>query len=101
MDRLREFGELMVSDEVAWKLKRMSSATIDRKLKHQREALHLLRRKGGPKPNYILRQKIPIKLTEWDTSIVGYAEIDLVMHCGSSTLGEYVNALSATEISSG
>ena len=101
VDRLREFGELMVSDEVAWKLKRMSSATIDRKLKHQRETLHLLRSKGGPKPNYILKQKIPIKLTEWDISIVGFSEIDLVLHCGSSTLGEYVNTLSSTEISSG
>jgi len=101
VDRLREFGELMVSDEVAWKLKRMSSATIDRKLKQQRETLHLLRGKGGPKPSYILKQKIPIKLTEWDSSIVGYSEIDLVVHCGSSTLGEYVNTLSSTEISSG
>ena len=28
-------------------------------------------------------------------------EMDLVVHCGSSTLGEYINTLSATEISSG
>jgi len=38
VDRLRELGELEVSDEVALKLKRVS-ATIDRKLKHQREVL--------------------------------------------------------------
>lgn len=101
VDRLRGFGELMVSDEVALKLKMMSSATIDRKLKHQREFLHLSRSKGGPKPGYILKQKIPVKLTEWDTSIVGYSEIDMVVHCGSSTVGEYVNTLSTTEISSG
>jgi len=43
-------GELKVSDEAALKLKKMSSATIDRKLKHQREVLHLLRSKGGPAP---------------------------------------------------
>ncbi|MCL0084768.1 hypothetical protein M1N69_01245 [Thermodesulfovibrionales bacterium] len=35
VDRLSELGELRVSGEVASKLKRMSSATIDRKLKHQ------------------------------------------------------------------
>ena len=99
--RLRELGELDIPEEVALKLKKVSSATIDRKLKHQREVLHLLRSKGGPKPGSLLKQKIPIRLTEWDTSVVGYMEIDLVVHCGSSTFGEYINTLSTTEISSG
>jgi hypothetical protein len=99
--RLRELGELRVSDEVALKLKRMGSATIDRKLKHQREVLHLLRSKGGPKPGSLLKQEIPIRLTDWDTSKMGYLEMDLVVHCGSSTFGEYINTLSTTEVSSG
>ena len=68
VDRLRELGEIEISDEVAWKLEIMSSATIDRKLKHQREFLHLSRSKGGPKPGYLLKQKIPVRLTQWDTS---------------------------------
>ncbi len=101
VDRLRELGELRITDEVTWKLKRMSPATIDRKLKHQRQALHLLWSKGGPKPGSLLKQKIPIRLTEWNTSEVGYVEMDLVVHCGSSTSGEYINTLSTTEISSG
>ncbi|MBT9166015.1 MAG: hypothetical protein DDT25_00679 [Chloroflexi bacterium] len=88
MDRLMELGELEVSGEVALKLKRMSSATIDRKLKHQREVFHLLRSKGGPNPGSQLEQKIPLRLTEWDTSMVGYGEADIVVHCGASTLGE-------------
>jgi len=101
LDRLRQLGEIEIADDIALKLKMISPATIDRKLKHQREFLHLPRSKGGPKPGYILKHKIPIKLTEWDTSIVGYLEIDMVVHCGSSTLGEYINTLSTTEISSG
>jgi len=99
--RLSELGEIKISDEVAVKLKVMSSATIDRKLKHQREFLHLLRSQKGPKPGYVLKQKIPVRLTQWDTSKVGYVEMDFVVHCGSSTLGEYANTLSVTEISSG
>jgi len=99
--RLRELGEIEISEEVALKLKMISPATIDRKLKHQREFLHLLRVKGGPKPGYLLKQKIPIRLTQWDTGKVGYVEMDMVVHCGSSALGEYVNTLSVTEISSG
>ena len=101
LGRLRELGELKVSDEVALKLKTISSGTIDRKLKHQREVLHLLRSRSGPKPGSLLKRKIPIRLTEWDTSKTGYVEMDLVIHCGSSTLGEYINTLSTIEVSSG
>jgi len=99
--RLRELGEIEISNEVALKLKRISSATIDRKLKHQRELLHLSRSRGRPKPGSLLKQKIPIRLTEWDTSQLGYVEADMVVHCGSSTLGEYINTVSSTEVSSG
>ncbi len=101
IDRLLMMGELNISGEAAIKLKEISSATIDRKLKHQRSVLHLLRSKGGPKPGSLLKQKIPIRLTDWDTSKVGNVEADLVVHCGSSAFGEYVNTLSNTEIFSG
>ena len=101
VERLREMGELKISDEVAMKLKAISPATIDRKLKHQREVLHLLRARGSNKPGSLLRRKIAIRLTQWDTSEVGYVEMDLVVHCGSSTLGEYINTVSVTEVSSG
>ena len=37
LDRLREFNEIRICEDVALRLKTMSSATIDRKLKHQRE----------------------------------------------------------------
>ena len=101
-DRVREFGELNIQDDVALKLRKISSATIDRKLKHQREVLRLLRSKGGPKPGSLLKQKLPIRLTRWDTSQVGYVGADMVVHCGASTLClPYVNTLSTTEISSG
>jgi hypothetical protein len=101
IERLTELGEIEASEEVMLKLKAMSPATIDRKLKHQREYLHLSRSKRGPRPGYLLKQKIPIRLTQWDTSVVGYLETDLVCHCGSSTVGEYVNTVSTTEIYSG
>ncbi len=42
-DRLRQFGELPISDEVASKLKRMSPATIDRKLKCQDQCFWALK----------------------------------------------------------
>ena len=101
VDRLRQLEELHLPNEAARKLKEISPATIDRKLRHQREVLRLLRKKGHPKPKSLLYQKIPVRLNDWDTSIVGNLGIDLVEHCGSSTAGEYIHTLSVTEIASG
>ena len=100
-ERLRQFGELAVSDDVAGKLKRMSAATIDRKLKHQKEVLHLQWSRGSHKPSLALKHQIAIRLTSWDTAKVGYVEADLVFHCGASTLGQHICTVSAMEISSG
>jgi len=100
-ERLRRLGELSLSDETAHKLQKISSATIDRKLKHDKEVLHRLRKKGFSKPRSLLYQKIPTRLNDWDTSVVGNLAVDIVEHCGSSKKGEYVNSLSVTEISSG
>ena len=101
VERLRAFRELRITNEVAKKLQRISSATIDRKLKHEKEVLHLLRRKGRPKSKSLLYQKIPVRLNDWDTSIIGNLGIDFVEHCGSSKRGEYINTLSTTDIASG
>ncbi|HDZ49672.1 MAG TPA: transposase, partial [Candidatus Aerophobetes bacterium] len=99
--RLRQLEEIFISSEVVQKLATISPATIDRKLKHQREVLHLNRKRGGVKPASLLYKKVPIRLTEWDTSELGFLEIDLVIHCGSSPLGLYICSLNTVEISSG
>ena len=44
VNRLRRLKELIIPDEVAEKLNRVSARTIDRLLKHQREVLHLQRK---------------------------------------------------------
>jgi len=101
VSRLRQLEEIIIPNEVAKRLEKISPATIDRKLKHQRQVLHLLRNRSSPKPSSLLYKKIPIKLTEWDTSQVGFLEMDLVTHCGSSTRGLYICSLNTVEISSG
>lgn len=101
VSRLRQLEEIFVPNEVAEKLERISPATIDRALKRQRQALHLKRNRAKPKPSSLLYRRIPIRLTQWDTSIVGFLEIDLVNHCGSSSLDLYICSLNTVEISSG
>ncbi len=83
------------------KLKEISPATIDRKLRREKEVKHRENRKGHPKPGSLLKQRIAIRLTDWDTSEVGDVEVDLVEHCGSSPGGGFLNTVSTTEIYSG
>ena len=99
-ERLRKFNELSCSDETIKKLEEMGSATIDRKLIHQKE-VELLKRKYQKKNNPLLYQKIPVKLSdEWDRNQLGNIQIDLVEHCGNSAFGEYICTLSETDIAS-
>jgi len=99
-DRLRRLGELSCSDGVAKKLKQISSATIDRKLRHTKQ-IELAKAKCK-KSHPLLYQQIPVKVfDEQDRETLGNIQIDLVEHCGASASGEYVNTIDATDIASG
>ena len=98
--RLRDLGELRISDKTYNKLLSISSATIDRLLRSKKEGWKVQRRYGNRKAG-LIAQRIPLRLTDWDTACVGYVEMDLVFHCGSSTAGEFISSLSTLEISSG
>ena len=79
----------------------MGSATIDRKLKHQKE-IEIAKAKYYKKNNPLLHQKIPVKVfAEQDRSVLGNMQIDLVEHCGASASGQFVCTLDVTDISSG
>lgn len=100
LERLIYFKEISCSSEVLEKLKRIGTATIDRKLKHERAVLSLSRRYG--KRKLLFCHKIPIKVaSEFDRDIIGHTEVDFVESCGSSASGEYVNSLSVADVSSG
>lgn len=98
--RLRDLGELKISDQTYKKLCQISSATIDRLLRPKKEEWKVTRRYKRKKAGLIAK-KIPIRLTDWDTQRIGYVEMDTVFHCGSSTAGEFINSLSTLEISAG
>lgn len=100
LERLRGFGEINISDEIAKQLKQISSATIDRRLKIPRNQ-ERKRRFTTTKPGSLLKAKIPVRLTDWDTEKVGFLETDLVAHCGSSAFGSFLNTVSLTEIATG
>jgi hypothetical protein len=100
LDRLRRMKELDISEQTAEKLLRVSPATIDRLLRPKKGEIKDRRRYSSRGANLIAK-KIPLRMTDWETSLVGQIEMDLVLHCGSSTDGEYGHSLSAMEICSG
>jgi len=101
LEHLRGFGEIMISDEMAHKLKTISPRTIDTKLKAHKEK-EKIKRKYQPKPHPLLYQKIPVKLsTDQGRGIGESIQIDLVEHCGQSADGAFLSTLSVTDIGSG
>lgn len=98
---LIQSGELHCSNEIAEKLKCISPRKIDDLLKTHKEK-EQQKRQYSYKNNPLLYEKIPTKLSdEWDRSITGNIQIDLVENCGRYNYGEYIHTLSTTDICSG
>lgn len=97
VDNLRKLKEIVCSDEIALQLKSMKSATIDRRLKHEKETLKL-KEKYRKKSSFLLAN-IPTKTScEWNRLEAGNVQVDFVESCGTSASGEYVNNLSTCDI---
>jgi hypothetical protein len=98
---LRRDGEIMLTDEQAALLSRMSAATIDRKLAGERARM-LPRGRSHTKPGSLLKSQIPIRTwAEWDDAVPGFVEIDLVGHDGGNPVGEFCFTLTVTDIPTG
>lgn len=100
VDRLRSFGELWITDGQAIQLKTMSGRTIDRLLVHEKAVRHQ-REQRGERPNPLLYQLIPTKVSdEADRTNPGFEQLDAVEHCGATTGGEYVTSVGSVDAAS-
>jgi len=98
---LRRHKELIVTKDERILLVRISVATIDRLLTHDRRRINIKGR-SRTKPGSLLKHQIPIKTwRDWDNATPGFMEIDSVHHCGGSLFGEYVYTLDTTDVSTG
>lgn len=98
---LEQHGELHLEAPTKERLLALSAATADRLLQAERKLAkpHGL---GTTKPGTLLKSAIPIRtFAEWDEARPGFTEIDLVMHGGTSTHGEYLHSLTMTDIATG
>jgi len=99
LGKLRALGELEIDEKTALLLERVSPATIDRLLTAKKTEW-ITQRRYGRIGGDLIAKKIPLKMTDWDIHQVGFLEMDLVLHCGASTAGEFAHSLSTLEISS-
>ena len=89
-----------ITPEIEREVRRISARQIDRRLQNKKRVLKR-RLYGRTKPGTLLKHHIPIKTDCWDIKEPGFAEIDLVAHCGPSASGEFIHSLNLTDIHTG
>jgi hypothetical protein len=97
---LAAFGECHLTPEVEAQLGRISRATVQRML-HTMVCPPPRLPRGGPEQANHARRDVPMGRLPWDTATPGHFEVDLVHHCGSSTVGEYVHTLQLVDVATG
>lgn len=95
------FKEIYASKKVLDKLRTISSKTLDRRLKRERQIRRIDRSRGTTRHGSLLKSSIPIRITNWDTNKVGFMEMDTVAHNGGDPSGQFIYSLDMVEIYSG
>jgi transposase InsO family protein len=103
LDNLARHGHLNgVDPDVIAQVKAMSPATIDRRLAPARTGLVADKGISHTRPGSLLKSSIPMKTWhEWDESIPGFVQIDLVGHEGGDNNGAFYYSLDATDVATG
>ena len=98
---LERHGHLDLDANVRKLVLSASAATIDRLLAPTRTAATGKTRKAL-KSRVGVRKSVPIRtFADWKEPEPGYAEVDLVSHCGGNPSGRFVHTLTLTDIASG
>ena len=101
LEAMERSKEIVVAKPIKEKLKLITARTLDRRLKKEREVRKLNRSRGTTRHGSLLKSSIPIRITNWNTSEVGFMEMDTVAHNGGDPSGECLYSLDMTEIYSG
>ena len=86
-------------EEIRNELGKISAASIDRQLK-------AFKAKAGkkilpPKPASAVKALVEVRAQTWDTTEIGWTEVDTVAHCGGDMGGDFIWTMTSVEISSG
>ena len=98
---LVRFKEIDFDEKISEQLKSVSGKTLDRRLEKERKERCLKKNRGMTCRGTLLKSSIPVRLTNWDTTKLGFTEIDTVAHNGGDPAGLFAYTLDSTEIYSG
>ena len=90
---------LEVNESTKETLYKVSAASIDRLLSRYKIQVGKTRR--GSKPSSGVQALVAVRAQKWETSEVGYTEVDTVAHCGGNMGGDFIWSLTSVEIASG
>ncbi len=87
-----------VTPEIISALSKMSATTLERYLKVVRFQSRPFGR-STTKSSHFAKNRIPIRIHDWNRKEPGHFEADTVAHCGDNISGEYGHTITATCIS--
>lgn len=100
---IREYVAILIRDklwyrsaETTEKLKRMSVGTVKRRVNHFFKIRRGHKGISATKPS-ALKKLIPIFTGPWEDKPPGWGQVDTVVHCGSSLLGDMAYTLNYTD----
>jgi hypothetical protein len=101
LESMERHGHIQLEENVREQVLKLSAATIDRKLRSVRQKASSGRRKKAG-ANHRVRKLVPVRtFADWGEVGPGYMEMDLVVHCGTRTVGSFVHTLVLTDVVSG
>lgn len=86
-------------EETRVELCRISAASIDRLLRGFKVTAG--KKIRPPKPASAVKALVEVRAQSWETTEVGWTEVDTVAHCGGDMGGDFIWTLTSVEIASG
>jgi hypothetical protein len=97
---LARFGAVQVTAAIERDVQTISRATVARLLsKHRTQKVRVPRK--GPERAHHVTKGVPMGRIPWNLLEPGHVEVDLVHHCGESTVGEYGHTLHLIDVATG
>ena len=97
LSSLEKHGYLHLPEDVRRKILTVSCSTVDRLLKKERQTNK--RSLSTTRSGSLLKKQIKIRtFADWNDTVPGFFEADLVAHCGGSMAGSFLNTLVLVDI---
>jgi transposase InsO family protein len=98
--QLAQHGELALTAELLDQLRRISIASVQRRLSRFTQDTPRLPRKGPEQANRVAKA-MPMRRIPWDQAAPGHFEVDLVHHGGPIPTGDFVYTLQLVDVATG